>query len=91
VLPGRATLQVGDNGPGISDEALPHLFDPFFTTKDVGQGLGLGLSISYGIVRNFGGSIRAGNSADGGAVFRVELPLAKHQATPHDLGVDAYP
>ena len=67
---------MGDSGPGISDEALPHLFDPFFTTKEVGQGLGLGLSISYGIVRNFGGTIRAGNGADGGAVFQIELPLA---------------
>lgn len=76
LLPGRANLQVGDSGPGISDEALPHLFDPFFTTKEVGKGLGLGLSISYGIVRNFGGSIRAGNGADGGAVFQIELPLA---------------
>ncbi len=64
---------VRDNGPGIPCEALPQLFDPFFTTKPVGEGLGLGLSISYGIVKHFGGEIRAANRPDGGAEFTVRL------------------
>lgn len=70
-----ARLTVTDNGPGIPPEAIAQLFDPFFTTKPVGEGLGLGLSISYGIVKNLGGTIRATNNADGGACFTIELPL----------------
>jgi two-component system C4-dicarboxylate transport sensor histidine kinase DctB len=66
-------LSVRDTGPGIDDENLPRLFDPFFTTKEVGEGLGLGLSISYGIVQGFGGRIWASNHPDGGAVFTVAL------------------
>ncbi len=73
-VPGRVSLTVRDSGPGIAPAALPQLFDPFFTTKEVGEGLGLGLSISYGIIKTLGGSIRAANHPEGGAVFTVELP-----------------
>ena len=69
-------LKVRDSGPGIDAVSLPQIFDPFFTTKQVGRGLGLGLSISYNIVKDFGGSIRAENHPDGGAVFTVELRRA---------------
>ena len=69
-------LSVRDTGPGIDEEDLPRLFDPFFTTKEVGEGLGLGLSISYGIVQGFGGRIWAANHPDGGAVFTVALRRA---------------
>jgi two-component system C4-dicarboxylate transport sensor histidine kinase DctB len=69
-------LSVRDTGPGIAGEDLPSLFDPFFTTKEVGEGLGLGLSISYGIVQGFGGRIWAANHPDGGAVFTVALRRA---------------
>jgi len=72
----KAILSVHDSGPGIDTAALPQIFDPFFTTKQVGRGLGLGLSISYNIVKDFGGSIRAENHPDGGAVFTVELRRA---------------
>lgn len=69
-------LHVRDHGPGLSDAAQSHLFEPFFTTKPAGEGLGLGLAISAGIVRDFGGSLHGTNHPDGGAVFILELPLA---------------
>ncbi len=69
----RVSIQVADTGPGI--EEPEKIFDPFFTTKEVGsaEGMGLGLSISYGLVQSFGGEIRGANGPDGGAVFTVEL------------------
>ena len=60
----------------LSDEAQAKLFEPFFTTKPAGDGLGLGLAISAGIIRDFGGSLHGANHAEGGAVFTLELPLA---------------
>lgn len=66
-------LEVHDSGPGIAPEVLPRLFEPFFTTKDQGEGLGLGLAISAGIVRDFGGTLRPGRSTLGGAVFSIQL------------------
>jgi len=71
----RCRLDLRDHGPGLSDEALSQAFDPFFTTKDPGQGLGLGLSISYNIVRDFNGRLSAANHPQGGAVFTVELDV----------------
>jgi C4-dicarboxylate-specific signal transduction histidine kinase len=73
---GRVTIAVRDNGPGIPQEALPRLFEPFFTTKPVGAGLGLGLAISGGVTRDFGGVLRARNRPEGGAEFTIELPAA---------------
>ncbi|MGR2739919.1 sensor histidine kinase [Billgrantia sp. Q4P2] len=70
----RLVVTVADNGAGIPEALLEQLFDPFFTTKAVGDGLGLGLFISYGIVQDLGGRIHAGNRPSGGAWFRVELP-----------------
>ena len=63
-------VTVRDTGPGIADPEK--LFEPFYSTKEVGAGMGLGLSISYGLVQSFGGRIRGANT-DGGAVFTVEL------------------
>jgi two-component system C4-dicarboxylate transport sensor histidine kinase DctB len=68
-----ATLVVRDNGPGISD--LDKLFEPFWTTKAAGEGVGLGLAISSGIVNDLGGRLTARNGEAGGAVFEVQLPL----------------
>ena len=68
-----ATLTVRDNGPGINN--LDLLFEPFHTTKEPGDGVGLGLAISSGIVADFGGRITARNASDGGAVFEVTLPI----------------
>lgn len=69
----RRRVEVRDRGPGLTEETLAHLFDPFFTTKSPGKGLGLGLSISYNIVRDFGGTLAARNHPEGGAVFSVDL------------------
>jgi two-component system, NtrC family, C4-dicarboxylate transport sensor histidine kinase DctB len=66
-------VSVRDNGPGIAPDEVSRIFDPFFTTKGVGEGIGIGLSIVDNIVRDFGGSIHAGNRPEGGAVFTVRL------------------
>ncbi|WP_296264804.1 ATP-binding protein [Pseudomonas sp. UBA6562] len=66
-------LSVIDSGGGIAEADLPKVFDPFFTTKPVGDGLGLGLAISYGIVHEAGGQLRVENLA-GGACFTLSLP-----------------
>ncbi|WP_438956157.1 sensor histidine kinase [Cognatiyoonia sp.] len=66
------TLTVRDNGEGIED--LDELFEPFYTTKQPGDGVGLGLAISSGIVNDLGGRLTARNGAAGGAVFEVRLP-----------------
>lgn len=67
------TVSVRDTGPGIDPEHVAHIFDPFFTTKSPGKGLGLGLSISFNIVSDFGGVLSAQNHPEGGAVFTVAL------------------
>ncbi|MCK4713896.1 MAG: sensor histidine kinase, partial [Marinosulfonomonas sp.] len=68
-----ATLTVRDNGAGIED--LDSLFEPFYTTKQPGDGVGLGLAISSGIVSDLGGRLTARNATSGGAVFEVRLPI----------------
>ena len=71
-------LEVLDTGPGIEPEALSRLFDPFFTTKPPGEGSGLGLSVSYGIVTEHKGRLRGENRTDRrGAIFTVELPAGE--------------
>src|SRR4029450_7663153 len=62
------------SGPGLAAEVLTRVFDPFFTTKPPGEGSGLGLSVSYGIITELGGSLRAANAADGGGAVGVALP-----------------
>lgn len=70
-------VSVLDNGPGISEAALPRIFDPFFTTKESVQGVGLGLFVAEGIVRTAGGRLTATNRPSVGAEFRVLLPVAE--------------
>ncbi|MFM2056237.1 MAG: hypothetical protein RLY71_622 [Pseudomonadota bacterium] len=69
-------VSVQDSGSGFDAAARERLFEPFFTTKAAGAGLGLGLAISRDIVREFGGDIEAGSPPDGGALFRLHLPVA---------------
>jgi signal transduction histidine kinase len=77
------TVEISDNGEGIREEHLPHLFEPFFTTRGAGQGSGLGLAVSKGIVEGFGGSIEVRSRRDEGTVVRVCL-LASPQAPAHE-------
>ena len=67
-------IKVSDNGPGIDKDHISRIFEPFFTTKRVGEGTGLGLWISYGIVREHGGELAAANDPGGGATFSFALP-----------------
>lgn len=73
-----ALLTVRDNGYGIED--LDALFEPFYTTKQPGDGVGLGLAISSGIVNDLGGRLTARNAEKGGAVFQMQLPCISDQA-----------
>jgi two-component system C4-dicarboxylate transport sensor histidine kinase DctB len=79
-----ATLTVRDNGPGMEDKN--QLFEPFYTTKLAGDGVGLGLAISSGIVNDLGGRLTARNGQAGGAVFEMQLPILMGQ--PFDKGMN---
>lgn len=68
-------LEVADNGCGIAPEAIQKIFDPFFTTKPVGEGTGLGLSLSYGIVKKHHGDMSVSSELGKGTTFRVVLPI----------------
>jgi signal transduction histidine kinase len=72
---GFLRIDIEDQGVGISDESKVHLFEPFFTTKGVGEGTGLGLSVSLGIVREHGGWIDVESSVGKGSKFSVYLPV----------------
>src|SRR5882672_1002693 len=82
-------IKVADNGLGIPANQLDQIFDPFFTTKALGKGLGLGLSISYGIVQDFGGQIHARNLPGGGAELTVELPRHRRGRAPAEIAIHA--
>ena len=74
---GYACLEVQDSGPGVPPEDEPKLFQPFFTTKPVGEGTGLGLSVSYGIIQSHGGRIGYRRAPGAGAIFYFDLPVAR--------------
>ncbi|MBD8708713.1 hypothetical protein IFT47_18960 [Pseudomonas sp. CFBP 13711] len=79
-------LEISDTGSGIAPDVLPKIFDPFFTTKPVGQGTGLGLSLSYGIVQKHRGTISVRSVEGVGATFRIELPI--QQPRPEEGAVN---
>ncbi|MBR9982847.1 MAG: PAS domain S-box protein, partial [Desulfatitalea sp.] len=72
----KVRIRVQDSGPGIEADLLNRIFDPFFTTKPTGQGTGLGLSVSYGIIKNHGGDIWVESTPGQGAAFTIVLPVA---------------
>ena len=74
---GQVLIELQDSGPGISPELQKKIFEPFFTTKAAGQGTGLGLSVSYGIIESHGGCIEIRSSPGHGATFVISLPVAR--------------
>jgi signal transduction histidine kinase len=71
----RAVVTVRDSGVGIPPDVMPRIFDPFFTTKPEGQGTGMGLAVSYGILARHGGQIEAESQPGQGATFTLSLPI----------------
>lgn len=72
----KVIVDIEDTAYGMPKHILDRLFEPFFTTKEVGKGTGLGLYISYGIVRDYGGDIKVNSKPGTGSVFSVILPSA---------------
>src|SRR5205814_9990455 len=68
-------IDIADNGPGLPEQVRDRLFEPFVTTRPVGQGTGLGLATSYGIVVQHGGSLQVASTAGRGTTFRIALPV----------------
>ena len=78
-------IKIKDTGHGIKEEHLNRIFDPFYTTKPIGEGTGLGLSVSYGIIKNHGGDILAESQLGKGSTFTVFLPvLTKQKGIPNE-------
>jgi len=75
----HAHIFFSDTGCGIAADVIPKIFDPFFTTKEVGKGTGLGLGISYTIIRQHGGVIKVQSEEGKGTVFEVVLPVQRKE------------
>ena len=71
----KVFIVMTDTGYGIEKKHLSRIFDPFFTTKPTGEGTGLGLSVSYGIIKNHGGTIHVESTPGKGSIFTIELPV----------------
>ena len=76
----EALVEVADTGAGIPTEHLSRIYDPFFTTKGEGRGTGLGLSVSYGIVKEHSGTLTCESDVNQGTCFRLVLPVADRAA-----------
>ncbi|WP_208999325.1 ATP-binding protein [Roseibium sediminis] len=81
-------VTVRDHGPGVAEEDLERVFDPFYTTKQPGEGMGLGLSISYNIIKDFDGDLKVSNHPDGGAVFELVLRKVTGEATSEAMKLE---
>jgi signal transduction histidine kinase len=76
-MPGNyLELNVQDTGTGIAPEIMGSIFDPYFTTKNLGDGTGLGLAVTYGIIKEMGGEILVGSEPGRGSIFTIFLPVA---------------
>lgn len=75
-------VHIGDNGPGIPEDIQEKIFDPFFTTKPSGQGTGLGLSVSYGIIKDHRGDIRIESKEGKGTTFIITFPVSDREEIP---------
>jgi two-component system NtrC family sensor kinase len=84
-------FQISDNGEGMDPETLERVFDPFFTTKDQGQGTGLGLSVSYGIIKEHGGKIYAQGRRGEGSTFLIEFPVYREVEAEDPAPADSEP
>jgi signal transduction histidine kinase len=73
---GKVEIKVADNGNGIPQKVLDKIFQPFFTTKPTGQGTGLGLSLSYDIVKAHGGELRVETKEGEGSEFIIQIPMS---------------
>ena len=73
---GFCEIHIEDTGKGMPEDIMNNIFDPFFTTKSVGEGTGLGLSVSKGIVEQHGGIITVESAVNVGTKFRIRLPVA---------------
>jgi C4-dicarboxylate-specific signal transduction histidine kinase len=81
---GGCLIEVSDNGHGIAPEHLDHIFEPFFTTKPVGKGTGLGLAVSYSLVRRLGGSVEVRSEVGKGSVFAIRWPARAVVSYPRE-------
>jgi signal transduction histidine kinase len=86
---GKIQINVSDTGPGIAYVNISKLFEPFFTTKKKGKGVGLGLSVAYGIIQEHGGSIFVRSTIGNGATFQVRLPL-KPSPEGQDINIGGF-
>jgi len=68
-------IEISDTGKGMAKETAEKIFDPFFTTKTQGQGTGLGMSVSYGIIQKHGGDIQVTSAKGKGTTFKITLPV----------------
>jgi two-component system NtrC family sensor kinase len=75
---GVVELRIADTGPGMPEEVQQKIFEPFFTTKEVGKGTGLGLAVTYGIIKDHGGNIRVESEPGVGTTFIITLPVSKN-------------
>ena len=79
-----ATIQFSDDGCGMDEETRGRLYDAFFTTKEIGKGTGLGMSVSYGILKSFNSLIYCDSTPGEGTRFTIKIPLAEIQSTIHE-------
>jgi two-component system NtrC family sensor kinase len=83
---GSIVAEISDTGIGIAPENVAKIYDPFYTTKGVGQGTGLGLAVTYGIVQEHAGRISVDSTPGHGTTFRITLPAARARARLQAVG-----